>query len=63
MVITGPTPLTGTRVTSPHGDHRIAMTLAIASLIAQGDTTIENSEAINSSFPDFPNLLEQVRVV
>jgi len=62
MIITGPTPLTGTTVTSPHGDHRIAMTLAIASLIATGDTTIENAEAINSSFPDFPRLLEQVSV-
>lgn len=60
MIITGPTPLTGTTVTSPRGDHRIAMTLAVAGLITQGQTTIQNAEAITSSFPDFLGRLEEV---
>ncbi|MBV9868103.1 MAG: 3-phosphoshikimate 1-carboxyvinyltransferase [Abitibacteriaceae bacterium] len=53
MIITGPTKLTGTTVTSPRGDHRIAMTLAVAGLIAEGTTVIENAEATTSSFPGF----------
>lgn len=57
MIITGPTKLIGTTVTSPHGDHRIAMTLMVAGLIAEGETIIENSDAVQSSFPGFPHLL------
>lgn len=57
MTISGPTKLTGATVTSPHGDHRIAMTLMVAGLIAQGETTIENADAVQSSFPNFPDLL------
>ncbi|MDF2440461.1 MAG: 3-phosphoshikimate 1-carboxyvinyltransferase [Abditibacteriota bacterium] len=61
MIIYGPTKLTGTIVSSPKGDHRIAMTLAIAGLIAEGETTIENADAVTSSFPNFADLLEQIR--
>jgi 3-phosphoshikimate 1-carboxyvinyltransferase len=61
MLIHGPTELRGTTVTSPAGDHRIAMTLAIAGIIAEGETVVENAQAINSSFPNFPELLEQIR--
>jgi 3-phosphoshikimate 1-carboxyvinyltransferase len=61
MLIHGPTELKGTTVTSPAGDHRIAMTLAVAGLIAQGETTIENMHAVQSSFPNFTDLLEQIR--
>ena len=57
MIISGPTKLTGATVTSPHGDHRIAMTLMCAGLIAEGETTIENADAVQSSFPNFPDLL------
>jgi 3-phosphoshikimate 1-carboxyvinyltransferase len=52
MVIYGPTPLTGGNVSS-HGDHRIGMMLAIASLICQNDLTLDNPEAISVSYPDF----------
>jgi 3-phosphoshikimate 1-carboxyvinyltransferase len=52
MVIYGPTPLTGGNVSS-HGDHRIGMMLAIASLISQNDLTLDNPEAISVSYPDF----------
>lgn len=60
MIVSGPTPLTGATVASPPGDHRIAMTLAVAGLIAQGETTIENAQAITSSFPNFADLLQAV---
>ncbi len=60
MIVSGPTPLLGAAVTSPPGDHRIAMTLAVAGLIAQGHTTVENAQAITSSFPNFADLLQAV---
>jgi 3-phosphoshikimate 1-carboxyvinyltransferase len=52
MIINGPTQLSGA-VVSSHGDHRIGMMLSIASLIASGETTLENPEAISVSYPDF----------
>jgi 3-phosphoshikimate 1-carboxyvinyltransferase len=52
MVIYGPTPLTGGRVKS-HGDHRIGMMLAIASLISSEEVFLENAEAISVSYPNF----------
>lgn len=56
MIIQGRTPLTGTTVTS-YGDHRIAMTMAIAGLIAEGETDINGAESIDISFPGFFDLL------
>jgi 3-phosphoshikimate 1-carboxyvinyltransferase len=52
MIIEGGNGLTGTTVTSHH-DHRIAMALAVAALKANGETIIENPEAIDKSYPDF----------
>ncbi|MDZ7956352.1 MAG: 3-phosphoshikimate 1-carboxyvinyltransferase [Aulosira sp. DedQUE10] len=52
MEITGGTPLVGTDVDS-HTDHRIAMSLAIASLVATGATTIHRAEAAAISYPSF----------
>ena len=37
----------------PHGDHRIAMACAIAGLRAKGQTTIEDAEVVNKSYPGF----------
>ena len=42
------------------GDHRIAMSFAVAGLLATGETEIENAEAVAVSFPDFFKLLESV---
>ncbi len=50
--ITGPATLHGAEVDS-HGDHRIAMSMAVAALIAEGKTTIRNASAVAISFPDF----------
>ncbi|MET0279906.1 MAG: 3-phosphoshikimate 1-carboxyvinyltransferase [Steroidobacteraceae bacterium] len=36
-----------------HGDHRIAMAFAVASLIADGELTIRDVENVGTSFPDF----------
>jgi 3-phosphoshikimate 1-carboxyvinyltransferase len=39
--------------TDSHGDHRIAMSMAVAGLAADGTTTIRNASAVAISFPDF----------
>jgi 3-phosphoshikimate 1-carboxyvinyltransferase len=54
--IEGPARLRGAVVDS-HGDHRLAMSLAIAGLIADGETTILNAEAYHESFPNFVGLM------
>lgn len=57
MIIEGNQKLTGAVVES-HLDHRVAMSCAIAALIADGETTIRNSDCVAISFPNFYNLLE-----
>jgi len=52
FTIYGPTPLRGATVHS-HGDHRLAMALAVAGLIAQGETIVEDAGCIADSFPGF----------
>jgi len=56
-VITGPRRLEGARVDSA-GDHRIAMALAVAGLIADGKTEIEGAECVEISYPGFFDHLE-----
>jgi 3-phosphoshikimate 1-carboxyvinyltransferase len=60
LVIEGPTPLKGAQVQS-YGDHRMAMSLAIAGLIAEGETLIEDTECIHTSFPNFMDLLQGLK--
>jgi 3-phosphoshikimate 1-carboxyvinyltransferase len=43
-----------------HGDHRIAMALAVAALAADGDVVIEGSEAASVSFPEFWSTLRGI---
>lgn len=54
--IAGGKPMSGCTCLS-YGDHRIAMSLAIAGLVAGGETIIEDTECINTSFPGFEKLL------
>jgi 3-phosphoshikimate 1-carboxyvinyltransferase len=51
MVIQGG-PLSGGRIDS-HGDHRIAMSFAIAALRASGVIEIDDCANVNTSFPGF----------
>jgi 3-phosphoshikimate 1-carboxyvinyltransferase len=60
LTVRGGTKLHGASVRS-HGDHRIAMALAIAGLAAEGETLIEDAGCIAVSFPEFPSLLERGR--
>jgi 3-phosphoshikimate 1-carboxyvinyltransferase len=52
LVIDGPARLRGARVHSG-GDHRIAMALAVAGLVAEGETVVEDAACIETSFPQF----------
>lgn len=52
MIIHGGRPLHGVTVDS-HMDHRIAMSFAVASLIAEGTTEITGSDAVTISYPGF----------
>jgi 3-phosphoshikimate 1-carboxyvinyltransferase len=52
FVVYGPTPLAGNAVHS-HGDHRLAMALAVAGLIAKGETVVQDVACIADSFPRF----------
>jgi len=60
MVIHGTGKLGGAECDS-HGDHRLAMMLAIAGLVAEGDTVIYNAEAVNISYPDFWDDLNELK--
>ena len=59
LTIEGPTPLTGTRVHS-HGDHRLAMALTVAGLLASGETIIADAEVIHESYPEFVTTLRSI---
>jgi 3-phosphoshikimate 1-carboxyvinyltransferase len=58
-VINGPRPLEGARVHS-HRDHRIAMALAVAGLLADGTTEIEDADCVEISYPGFFDQLESL---
>jgi 3-phosphoshikimate 1-carboxyvinyltransferase len=59
FVVYGPTPLAGTTVHS-HGDHRLAMALAVAGLVASGETVVQDVACIVDSFPGFEALLRGI---
>ena len=52
MIIIGGASLKGSKVDS-EGDHRVAMSLVVAGLIAEGDTSVYGAEALNVSYPRF----------
>jgi len=61
MDIEGGAALTGARCGS-HGDHRVAMALAVAALGARGETVIEGAGMVATSFPGFRETLGKVIV-
>ncbi|HEY8899151.1 MAG TPA: 3-phosphoshikimate 1-carboxyvinyltransferase [Chthoniobacterales bacterium] len=60
MAITGGAKLRGATLPS-FGDHRIAMSFAIAGLFASGETIIEDVECVATSYPGFEETLNRVR--
>lgn len=56
LIIHGPTKLKGAEIES-YGDHRIAMAAAIAGLITDGETRVDDTACIETSFPGFAQAL------
>jgi len=60
ITIEGPSQLVGSQ-TQTLDDHRLAMTFAVAGLIASGSTTIDRSESAAVSYPSFFTEMERLR--
>ena len=60
LTIRGGRPLKGAQLDS-ETDHRVAMSLAVAALMAKGDSTLAQSEAAAVSYPTFWNDLERLQ--
>jgi 3-phosphoshikimate 1-carboxyvinyltransferase len=59
FTLAGPFRLRGAEVDS-HGDHRLAMALAIAGLFATGPTLVRNAGCIADSFPGFVETMREL---
>jgi len=55
----GPTRLRGTQVNA-QGDHRLAMALAVAGLVAEGTTSLKGAEVMADSYPGFVKMLKAI---
>ena len=60
MVIKGGSRLKGATCDG-FADHRIAMTMGIAGLMARGETTVTGAEAASVSYPDFWDTLRSIQ--
>jgi len=61
LLINGGRVLRGAGLKS-YGDHRSAMSLIIAGLAAQGETSIDEIGCVNKSFPEFFSYLKKVKI-
>lgn len=52
LIINGKQGLSG-GITKSYGDHRIAMSAAVASVVCKGEVIIDNAEAVAKSYPGF----------
>ncbi len=59
LIIEGNASLIGAEIETFH-DHRIAMSFAIAGLVANSETHIKGANCANISYPDFYNILEEI---
>jgi len=57
--IVGPQRLRGA-IVDGHDDHRVAMSLVLAGLCAEGETVVEDARCIEDSFPGFIETLQQL---
>jgi len=59
MAITGGHRLRGA-VLNSGGDHRMAMALAVAALVADGESVVDDVECVNTSFPQFTKTINDL---
>jgi 3-phosphoshikimate 1-carboxyvinyltransferase len=62
LIIKGPVKLKGAPLES-FGDHRIAMMSVIAGAIAEGDTSVSDTDCIDVSFPGFKYMLDNLIII
>lgn len=60
LEVIGPGDSLRSAVAESHGDHRIAMSLAVLGSLASGSTRIQGTECVATSFPNFTTLLRKV---
>jgi 3-phosphoshikimate 1-carboxyvinyltransferase len=60
VIIKGTERLKGATVQS-YGDHRVAMALKIAGLLSDGETNVEDTECIKTSYPEFIETLNRLK--
>ena len=60
LVIGGDATLKGAQIQS-FGDHRVAMAFSIAALVAEGETAIDEAQAVDISFPGFFDMLAKIK--
>jgi 3-phosphoshikimate 1-carboxyvinyltransferase len=61
FIVEGPTRLHGARLDS-HGDHRVAMSLSVAALLAEGESFIAGGDCTGDSYPWFEETLKTLLV-
>lgn len=59
FVIEGPQRLKGA-VVDGHDDHRVAMSLTVAGLLAEGETIVEDARCAHDSFPGFVETMQSL---
>ncbi len=59
LAVDGPAELHGNEVDSRH-DHRVAMAMAVAGLMARGETVVKNASCADVSFPNYWKTLASV---
>ncbi len=59
LIVEGPTPLRGAALDA-RGDHRTAMSLALAARVAKGRSSLAGAGAVDKSWPGFFNALEEL---
>jgi 3-phosphoshikimate 1-carboxyvinyltransferase len=60
--VVNPTGKLNANTVSSHKDHRIAMSLIIAGLVSENEITVEDVECIDTSFPNFFNILKNMGI-
>ena len=60
LVVVGPTPLTLPDRLESFGDHRIAMTLKMAGVLAGESAAIQDEDCIRISYPGFQEELDRL---
>lgn len=60
LIIQGNRAVLNGAICDSHGDHRIAMSCAVLALAAKDESTIQNVECINTSFPEFFDLFKSL---